>query len=152
MDRNQTKAKLQLALMKKICGTGWGANQNVLKKLYIGNVRPFMEYGSAATSRASKSNTVKLTKIQSQAMRMMTDAMLTTPLDTGPKSGVPPPQREERSCSSLWRAGKEEGRSRTGRNKTRPREFAVNVPASWAMSVELWVSRMGLVLRTLHLI
>ena len=66
--------------MKKICGTGWGANQNVLKKLYIGNVRPVMEYGSAATSRASKSNTVKLTRIQNQAMRMMTGAMRTTPI------------------------------------------------------------------------
>ena len=39
-----------------------------------------MEYGSAATSRASKSNTMKLTRIQNQAMRMMTGAMRTTPI------------------------------------------------------------------------
>ena len=92
--------------MKKICGTGWGADQNVLKKLYIGNVRPVMEYGMAATSAASKSNTVKLTRIQNQAMRMMTGAMRTTPITSLETTTGLQPLKDRREGKVLSQAAK----------------------------------------------
>ena len=80
LQKNQTRAKIRLALMKKLSGTQWGADQKVLKKLYIGRIRPVLEYGMAASSTAAKTNMEKLSRVQNQAMRMMTGAMRTTPI------------------------------------------------------------------------
>ena len=33
-------AKVRLAIMKKLAGSDWGADQRILKKLYTGRVRP----------------------------------------------------------------------------------------------------------------
>ena len=80
LQKNQARAKIRLALMKKLSCTEWGADQNVLKKLYVGRIRPVLEYGMAASSTAAKSNTCKLSRVQHQAMRMMTGAMRSTPI------------------------------------------------------------------------
>jgi hypothetical protein len=37
-----------MAIMKKLAGTNWGADEKVLRKLYTGRVRPSFEYGMAA--------------------------------------------------------------------------------------------------------
>ena len=52
----------------------------MLKKLYVGRIRPVLEYGIAASSTAAKSNSCKLFRVQHQAMRMMTGAMRSTPI------------------------------------------------------------------------
>lgn len=80
LQKSQARAKGRLALMKKLSGTQWGADQRVQKRLYVGRVRPVMEYGLAATSTAAKSHTDKIARIQNQAMRIMTGAMRTTPI------------------------------------------------------------------------
>ena len=80
LQKNQARAKIQLALMKKLSCTEWGADQNVLKKLYVGRIRPVLQYGMAASSTAAKSNTCKLSRVQHQAMRKMTGAMRSTPI------------------------------------------------------------------------
>ena len=54
LQKNQTKAKIRMALMKKLAGTKWGANHSVLKKMYVGRIRPTLEYGMSATCTASK--------------------------------------------------------------------------------------------------
>ena len=54
LQKNQARAKIRLALMKKRSCTEWGADQNVLKKLYVGRIRPVLEYGMAASSTAAK--------------------------------------------------------------------------------------------------
>ena len=53
LQKNQARAKIRLALMKKLSCTEWGADQNVLKKLYVGRIRPVLEYGMAASSTAA---------------------------------------------------------------------------------------------------
>ena len=63
LQKNQARAKIRLALMKKLSCTEWGADQNVLKKLYVGRIRPVLEYGMAASSTAAKSNTCKLSRV-----------------------------------------------------------------------------------------
>ena len=55
LQKNQARAKIRLALMKKLSGTQWGADQSILKKLYVGRIRPVLEYGMAAGSTAAKS-------------------------------------------------------------------------------------------------
>ncbi|PVD34162.1 hypothetical protein C0Q70_05425 [Pomacea canaliculata] len=44
----EARAKVRLAIMKKLAGTNWGADDRILKKLYTGRVRPVLEYGMTA--------------------------------------------------------------------------------------------------------
>ena len=78
--KNNTKSKLRMSLMKKLAGTHWGANLDVLKTMYVGRIRPTLEYGMAATSTASKTQKNKRNRVQNQAMRIMTGALCTTPI------------------------------------------------------------------------
>ncbi|PVD27014.1 hypothetical protein C0Q70_12164 [Pomacea canaliculata] len=52
----EARAKVRLALIKKLAGTNWGADDRILKKLYTGRVRPVLEYGMTAWGTAAKSN------------------------------------------------------------------------------------------------
>ena len=79
MERRATK---RLSLMKKLAGTKWGASSNILKQVYTGNIRPVMEYGSAAWASAAKSNTSRLAKVQNAGMRLITGGLKTTPVNT----------------------------------------------------------------------
>ena len=75
-----SRAKLRISIMKKLAGTDWGADQSILKKLYVGRVRPVLEYGIAAWGTTSESNFKKLNRVQNQAQRIMTGAMRSTPI------------------------------------------------------------------------
>ena len=46
----------------------------------MGRIRSVLEYGMTATFTAAKSNSSKLSRVQHQAMRMMTGAMRSTPI------------------------------------------------------------------------
>ena len=37
----------------KLAGTKWGANEQILKSVYQGNVRPHLEYGSSSWMTAA---------------------------------------------------------------------------------------------------
>ena len=49
----ETKARRKLALLRKLAGTQWGAAEAVLKTVYIGTIRPHLDYGSTTCSSAS---------------------------------------------------------------------------------------------------
>ena len=66
--------------MKKLAGTKWGANSKILKQLYIGAIRPVMEYRSSAWATAAKPNTNRLTKVQNAGMRIISGGMKITPV------------------------------------------------------------------------
>ena len=66
--------------MKKLSCTERGADQNVLKKVYVGRIHPVLENGMATGSITAKSNSSKLFRVQHQAMRMMTGAIRSTPI------------------------------------------------------------------------
>ena len=104
--RSHTKAKIRMALMKKLSSTKWGANKEVLKKLYVGRIRPTLEYGMAATSTASKTNKEKMNKIQNQAMRMMTGAMKSTPIQALETATGLPTLEDRRDTAVLIQAEK----------------------------------------------
>nr|KAG5714784.1 hypothetical protein BaRGS_000272 [Batillaria attramentaria] len=76
----ERKATRKLAIMKKLAGTTWGANSNILQRVYTGTVRPNLEYGSSAWATASKTNTSRLSKVQNAGLRLITGGMKTTPV------------------------------------------------------------------------
>ena len=78
----EKRASKRLCLLKKLAGTKWGANSSTLKTVYMGTVRPVMEYGSAAWATAAKSNTSRLAKLQNAGMRLITGGLKTTPINT----------------------------------------------------------------------
>ena len=79
--KSEIRGKARLALMKKLAGTTWGADAATLKKLYIGRVRPVLEYGMSAWSNAAKTNIDRVSKVQNQAARIITGAMRSTPIE-----------------------------------------------------------------------
>ena len=54
--RTEGKARKMLAIMRKLAGTTWGANEQILKTVYEGSVRPVLEYSSTTWSTAAKTN------------------------------------------------------------------------------------------------
>ena len=78
--RTESKAKSRLTLIKKISSTNWGADEKLSKKLYVGRVRPTLEYRVTAWGSAAKSNFSKTSKVQNQAARIITGAIKSTPI------------------------------------------------------------------------
>ena len=76
----EAKAKRKIALMRKLTGSTWGANQKTLRTVYESTVRPHLEYGSTAWSTATKTSLHSVDKVQNQALRIMTGAMKSTPI------------------------------------------------------------------------
>ena len=52
----------------------------MLRNVYIGTIRPHLEYGSTILSSASKSAIYTLDKVQNQALRLITGSMKSTPM------------------------------------------------------------------------
>ena len=77
---SEAKGKRKIALMRKLTGSSWGANQRTLRTVYESTVRPHLEYGSTAWSTAAKTSLQSVDKVQNQALRIMTGAMKSTPI------------------------------------------------------------------------
>lgn len=56
--------------MKKLLGMNWGANSDILKKIYIGNLRPTAENGMSTSATAS--NIECLSVAQNTNLRLIT--------------------------------------------------------------------------------
>ena len=78
--RTEGKARKKLAIMRKLAGTTWGANKQILKTVYEESVRPVLEYRSTAWSTTATTNQQSLDKIQNHALRIITGAMKSTPI------------------------------------------------------------------------
>ena len=90
--RTESRAKVRLALMKKLASTTWGADASTLKRLYTGRVRPVLEYGMAAWGTTAKTNMDKMSKVQNQAARIITGSMRSTPIqELETITGLQPP-------------------------------------------------------------
>ena len=79
IENTAAKARRRLNIVKKLVSTKWGANTQTLRQLYMGYVRPTLEYSSAALSTATHTNLATLDKVQNQALRFISGAMKTTP-------------------------------------------------------------------------
>ena len=63
VDAIAAKSTKKLSLLKKLSGTTWGADTNILNKVYTGAVRPIMEYATTSWATASNSNKTKLDRV-----------------------------------------------------------------------------------------
>lgn len=97
----ESRATRRLSLIKKLAGTKWGSNSKVLKKTYIGSVRPVMEYGATSWGTAANSNTERLSKVQNAAMRIITGGLKTTPITELEKTCKLQPLKERRDEKML---------------------------------------------------
>ena len=81
INKAATKARRKLAILRKLSGTTWGANEKILSKVYQQGIRPHLEYGSTAWCPASNTTLQEIDKVQSQALRVITGAMKSTRIE-----------------------------------------------------------------------
>ena len=70
-----------MRILKKLAGTQWGANLKTLKQVYIGTVRPVLEYGSSTFGTTASTTLQKLDKIQNTGLRIISGGMKSTPIN-----------------------------------------------------------------------
>ena len=70
----------KLGLLKKLAGSAWGADTNILRRVYTGAVCPIMEYATTSLAIASNANKSELDKFQHVALRTIISVMKTTPI------------------------------------------------------------------------
>ncbi|XP_052213548.1 uncharacterized protein LOC127832237 [Dreissena polymorpha] len=104
--KKERKARRKLAMMRKLAGTTWGANEHILKTVYRGTVRPQLEYSSPTWSTTAKSNRQALDKIQNQALRIITGATKSTPIAFMEKITGIQPLQERRDVKILLQTEK----------------------------------------------
>ena len=102
----ETRARRKLALMRKLAGSTWGADEKTLRTVYEGTVRPHLEYGAAAWSSASKTSLQSIDKVQNQALRLITGAMKTTPISAMEEVTGVQPLQDRRNMKTLLQAEK----------------------------------------------
>ena len=94
--------------MKKLAGTQWGANENILKTMYQGSVRPHLEYGSNSWMTAAQSHQQSLQRVQNQALRIITGAMRSTPIGIMEQTAAINPLKSRWECKALLQYTKSE--------------------------------------------
>jgi ferredoxin-thioredoxin reductase catalytic subunit len=72
---DEAKARRKMNTVRKLAGTKWCANENILKSVYQGNVHPHLEYGSSLWMTAVKTRHQTTDKDQNQALRIITCTM-----------------------------------------------------------------------------
>ena len=102
----EKKGIKKLAVLKKLSGTHWGANSKILKTVYMGAVRPSLEYGASAWATAAKTHTNKLDKVQNIGLRTILGAMKTTPIAEMEKTAGVEPLEGRRQAKLLIHAEK----------------------------------------------
>ncbi|KAK7112559.1 hypothetical protein V1264_011998 [Littorina saxatilis] len=92
--------------MRKLAGSHWGTNEKILKTVYQGTVRPHLEYGSSSWATAAKTHQQALDKVQNQALRTITGAMKSTPIQKMEQVTGIPPLSKRRDCKTMVQATK----------------------------------------------
>ena len=77
-EKAEARAKVRLALMKKLAGTTWGTDTVTPRRLHTGGVRPALEYGMKAWGTTAKSDFDRVSKVQNQATLIITGNMKST--------------------------------------------------------------------------
>ena len=102
----EKKGIKKLAVLKKLSGIHWGTNSKILKTVYMGAVRPSLEYGASAWATAAKTHTNKLDKVQNIGLRTILGAMKTTPIAEMEKTAGVEPLEGRRQAKLLIHAEK----------------------------------------------
>ena len=97
----EAMARRKMNIMRKLARTKWGTNEKILKSVYQGNVRPHLEYGSSSWMTAAKTHHQTSDKVQNQALRIITGAMKSTPIQSMEDITNLPPLRKRRKCKAM---------------------------------------------------
>ena len=73
------KVAKRLNLLKRLASTNWGTNKKTLRQLYTGYVRAVFDYSAPLQATASRTNQLKLDRLQNQGLRFVCGALRTTP-------------------------------------------------------------------------
>ena len=79
IEKTAAKTRHRLNIVMKLATTKWRINQQTLRQLYMGYVRPTLEYSRAALSTATHAHLATLDKVQNEALWFISGAMRTTP-------------------------------------------------------------------------
>ena len=93
-------------ILRKLAVTKWGSNEQILKSVYQGNVRPHLEYGPSSWMTAAMTHHQTLDKDNNQALRIITIAMKSTPVQSMEEITNIPPLRKRRECKAMIQATK----------------------------------------------
>ena len=104
ISRAEAKARRKLALLRKLTETQWDAAETVLRNVYIGTVRPHLEYRSTTLSSSSKSAIYTLDNIQNQALRLITGSMKYTPIRVLEETTAIQPRCKRRDMRNIIQA------------------------------------------------
>jgi len=104
--QTEAKARKRLAILRKLAGTNWGAHEKILKTIYLGTIRPILEYGSTTWMTTAKTTQQKLDKVQNQALRIITGGMKSTPIKAMEEVTAIPPLAKRRETKALIQASK----------------------------------------------
>ena len=105
----EKKGIKKFAVLKKLSGTHWGANSQILKIVYMRAVRLSLEYGTSAWATAAKTHTNKLDKVQNIGLTTILGAMKTTPIAEMEKTAGVEPLEGRRQAKLLIHAEKIKG-------------------------------------------
>ena len=106
LEKAETRARLKLAMLRKLAGSNWGSNNRVLRTVYQGSIRPVLEYGSTAWSTSKKTNLKLLDNVQNQALRIITGSMRSTHTQQLEKHAKVQPLSQRRELSNQLQADK----------------------------------------------
>lgn len=85
------RAELGLNILKSLAGLKWGSDPKILKMLYQSTIRSYLDYGCIYYSEANHTMLRKLDVIQNRALRVITGAMMSSPINSLElEAGVPP--------------------------------------------------------------
>lgn len=85
------RAQQRLNILRSLIGVDWGSDPKVLKNLYISLMRSQFDYGCIFYADASERFLRKLTVLQNKALRIITGAMMSSPINSlEVESGIPP--------------------------------------------------------------
>ena len=79
-------------ILKSMAGTTWGADREILTRVYKLYIRPKLLYGITAIASAPESRLESLNKIQNAALRVILGARRTSPITAMQiEANIPPP-------------------------------------------------------------
>ncbi|UYV78250.1 hypothetical protein LAZ67_16000683 [Cordylochernes scorpioides] len=72
------RAIRKLNILRRLCGTNWGAKPRILRTTYTTLIRPIMEYATPVWAPSSSSLKVRLDSVQAKAAKIITGAVSST--------------------------------------------------------------------------
>ncbi|KAI5633769.1 reverse transcriptase (RNA-dependent DNA polymerase) domain-containing protein [Phthorimaea operculella] len=76
------KAELGLNILKSLAGLKWGSDPKILKTIYIATIRSHFDYGCMLYADAANHLLRKLDVLQNKALRVITGAMMSSPINS----------------------------------------------------------------------